>query len=427
MLLRTLEESPALANLVRDIRITSDLSFELEREITPYSFAQRKALGVRVLRKVILACQNLEHLSGYAPMALKSASSLFSALSSCHNLNAHVWRLPYELPVSEPPLSASEFLDCHSKWRKLQTLVLWQRQDGYALPPGTVSALIQRLPSLKHLLVKGFHPTDFHNGTLLMLPGLRSLRLEELHGVTDQGLEQLAHSRLALSLERLTLCGLELTSLRTIQSLLANMASLRSFTLLQDTSPQLPQWCTVASTNFWLESATLTYLHWDIIALGHNNAILANSIAAGKFPKLRKVKVPCDNDGAIQNLCRPIAYRSVTHADLRTLEESETGARYNRSLRASEIQAQLRIRESRRQPSFNVIVEDEHEAVQHRHVIGSYIGSMASKIGYSLEPAIEGTEAAIAQIEDVAMPLKARLHEPRDGAEEQILDLSMLF
>jgi hypothetical protein len=272
------------------------------------------------------------------------------------------------------------------------------------MPPGTISAMMQKLPSLQHLVLSGLYPDDFHNGTLLMLPPLKSLRLEELHGITDQGLEQLARSRLAFSLEKLSLCGLELTSLRTIQVLLSEIDHLKHFTLHQDTAPQLSQTHIIASTNFSLSSSSLEYLHWDTLALGHGVTILANSIASGRFPSLRKIKVPCDFDGAIQRLCRPISSRPLTPDDTNILEVLENHWGYFRSLRYSQVHAQIRIRECRKQPSVNVVVQDEDDNVQHEHAIGSYLGNIASNIEYSLEPAVEGTSTALADTELATNP-----------------------
>jgi hypothetical protein len=124
--------------------------------------------------------------------------------------------------------------------------------------------------------------------------------------------------------------------------------------------------------------------------------ILANSIASGRFPNLRKVKVPCDFDGAIQRLCRPISLLPLTPEDTDFLEVLENHWGYFRSLRYSQLHAQIRIRECRKQPSVNVVVKDEDNNVQHEHAIGSYLGNIASNIEYSLEPAVEGTSTALA-------------------------------
>jgi hypothetical protein len=108
---------------------------------------------------------------------------------------------------------------------------------------------------------------------------------------------------------------------------------------------------------------------------------------------------------------------------------------YFRSLHYSQIQAQIRVSESRQQPSFNVVVQDEDDAVQHQHFIGSYLGNMGSNIEYSLEPAIEGTSTAIAETQIATYPARflsgdagpCSYYENPDGAKEFALDLDVFF
>ncbi|KAK1075523.1 hypothetical protein LTR48_009251, partial [Friedmanniomyces endolithicus] len=154
----------------------------------------------------------------------------------------------------------------------------------------------------------------------MTLPALRSLRLDNLEGVTHHGIEQLAHTRTALSLESLTLVGLELTSLRAIQQLLAHLGRLKKFVIVQDTSPELPPTMRATNSNTALASASLQYLHWDILVAGSGTALIAKSIAHGGFPSLTKVKVPGDYEGAIQALCRPIAQETLDASDLELID-----------------------------------------------------------------------------------------------------------
>ena len=430
-LLRTLKESPALAALVRCIRVNSKLAKQLENRTVD----QGKPRAVSVLSDIIKKCKNLETCLGYAPNAVEITSGLHDALASSLKLKSHVWRLPTDwMGPSEFDLPRA-FAGCHTNWTQLETLVLIQPRGGLSLLAGTISGIVQRLPALKHLVLSGMNPGDFHNGTLLMLPPLKSLRLEELHGITDQGLEQLARSRAALSLERVVLYSLEITSLRTIQVLLSEIVHLKRFTLLQQTSPELSQTSVVASTTFSLSSSSLEFLHWDVLAGGHSTTILANSIASGRFPSLRTVKVPCDNDGAIQRLCRPISHRPLTQEDVQLFEHYESMWGYFRSLQYSQLQAQIRVSESRQQPSFNVVVQDEDAAVQHRHFIGSYLGNMGSNIEYSLEPAIARTSTAVAETRIATYPARhlsgdagtVGYYENPDDTKEFVLDLDVFF
>ncbi len=431
-LLRTLMECPALAILVRCIRVTSKVAKQLENRTVD----QGKPRAISVLGDIIKQCNNLEAFLGYAPNAMEITSGLHNALAMSTKLKSHVWRLPTDwMGPSEFDLPKA-FRSCHINWTQLEELVIIQPTGGLDLLAGTISAIVQRLPSLKHLVLSGLNPADFHNGTLLMLPPLKSLRLEELHGVTDQGLQQLARSRAAFSLERLVLSGLEITSLRTVQVLLAGMVHLKRFTLHQSTSPELSEASLMASTTFSLASPSLEFLHWDVLAGGHNTTILANSIASGRFPSLKKVKIPCDNNGAVQRLCRPLSRRPLTPDDLDVLETYESMWGYVRSLPYSQIQAQIRVSESRQQPSFNVVVQDEDETVQHQRFIGSYLGNMASNIEYSLEPAVEGTATALADIQLATYPRPflsnsrggwQGYYENPDDTREFMLDLDVFF
>ena len=171
----------------------------------------------------------------------------------------------------------------------------------------------------------------------------------------------------------------------------------------------------------------MSYLHWDAPAPGSATVILANSIAAGKFPNLRTVRVPCDDDGVVQGLCRPIAVQPITNQDMETLEDWESSSSYRRMLRVSQIQAQLRVRKERRRPSLTVVIQDEDEETKHTHVIGSYLGNVASNIEYSLDEAVQGSGSAIAHIEDVLTLRPAERATKLKRGEEYILDLDVLF
>lgn len=426
LLLRTLKESPVIAGAVKHLRISAALARDLELESLPNRQAPSDT-SMQLLQEIISFCRNLEVVSSYAPMTLASNTDLFQALSWCTRLKSHAWRIP----PADFNAYAIEFSKFHTStaFNALETLLICQPPDGCGTVPGTISAVIQRLPSLRYLALQNLSASDFHNGTLLSLPALQSLRLEEVHGVTDQGIEQLAHARLSMSLERLILMGLELTSLQTLQTLLASLTRLRALTLVQKTSPEISNALSVTgfSSNFSLASNSVIYLHWDVLTRGSSIVTLANSIAAGKFPRLRKVKVPCDEGGVIQGLCRPIALQAITEEDMEALEDFERSPNYERSLRVAQIQAQLRVRKHRKQPSFKFVVQDDEEATKQTRVIGSYLGNVASSIEYSLDEAIEGTGSAIARVEDVVTPQRTPGAAKLKRGEEYTLDLSDLF
>jgi hypothetical protein len=273
-------------------------------------------------------------------------------------------------------------------------------------------------------MVSGFGKEDFHKGTLLALKPLQSLRLENLEGVTDQGIFQLSQSRNAFSLESLSLIGLELASMRTIQALLENMPRLRRFRLVQDASPSLLMGSGPQNRRNALASESLEYLHWDTLIPGSATESLAQSIKIGSFPSLRTLKAPCDPNGSLQALCRPIQGRSLTTDDLDFLE-SINPDRYTRSLRLSRLQAHLRIHDTRSQPSLSVVVSDEGEQTEQTHVIGSYIGDVGSKLEYVLEPDVQDEQEALASLEHITK--KVDRVDEKDSGVERLCSFDVLF
>jgi hypothetical protein len=107
--------------------------------------------------------------------------------------------------VDQAPIyNLGRFTDLHDNWQCLETLVLCRTNVSSAvMGPGIIATIANRLPSLKHLMISNFSKEDFHNGTLLSLKPLQSLRLENLDGITDQGLNQLADSPAAACLPNL--------------------------------------------------------------------------------------------------------------------------------------------------------------------------------------------------------------------------------
>jgi hypothetical protein len=397
LLVRTLCEAPSLAFLIQSVHVSTVLSRELTGvNVSP---SQRRSAH-RLLRNVIETCTEVELVSGYSPPATKEHAEWFGLLFSRENLRSHAWMLDLD---QTPLYNLSHFTDMHDNWQCLQTLVLCKTNVSSAiLGPGIISAIANRLPSLHHLMISNFSKEDFHNGTLLSLKPLLSLRLENLPGITDQGLAQLADSPAASSLSSLSLINLDLASLRTIQTLFSNLSRLRRFRFVQNTSPT-----TLAShtTNNLLSSPTLEYLHWDPSLLpSPATSILAASMAAhpSLLPNLRTLKAPSDPEGRIQALCRPITRRALTASDVEFLHRFDHGARV-RSLRLSRLQAQLRVWEGRPRSSVGSVVADEGGLWKRRGaatVDGLCLGDVASRIEYALEPDVEGTgeEEALASL-----------------------------
>lgn len=395
LLLRTLNEAPSLSFLIRRIHVTEALVRELEG--TDTSTAQRRAAN-QMLRDVVDICTEVELVSGYNPPATREYVDWYKLLFSRGRISSHVWLLDLR---KSPVFSMGHFVDLHERWQWLETLVLCKTDPSdIVVGPGIISTIANRLWSLKHLMVSGFGREDFHNGTLLALNPLQSLRLENLEGITDQGVFQLAQSRNAFSLESLSLVDLELVSIRTIQALLVSLTQLRRFRFVQNTSPTLLVGASLHNRRNTLYSDSIEYLHWDTLIPGPAIESLAQSIEIGAFPSLRKMKAPSDPNGSLQALCRPTHRQSLTADDLKFLDSIDQD-RYTRSLRLSRLQAQLRVRETRSRPSLSVVISDEEEQIQQTHVIGSYLGDVRSKVEYSLEPDMQDGQEALASLRDL--------------------------
>lgn len=372
-----------------------------------------------MVQRVLDHCTEAELITGYTPIATRENTEYYSQLFGCERLHAHAWMFDLQRPLTFSP---SQFMDLHERWDWLQTLVLC-KTDGFEtrIGPGMITAITNRLWSLQHLMISNFSKDDFHNGTLLSLKALRSLRLENLDGITDQGIYQLSHTRNAFSLESLSLINLELASLSTIQTLLSNLTRLQRLRLVQGTCPNPLVGSSPTSKRNALSSPTLSYLHWDTLITGPAMEALAHSIEWSLFPALRTIKAPSDPQGTLQALCRPIYRYSLTAADVRFVESLDQD-RYTRSLRLSRLQAQMRIREIRRRPSLCVVVSDEEEQTRHTQVIGEYLGDVRSAIEYSLAPDVEGEEEALATLGDVVRPRRGV-----EGGGERVRGFDLLF
>ena len=397
LLVRTLSEAPSLAFLIQSVHVSTPLARELNGgNVSP---SQRRTAH-RLLRNVIEMCTEVEHVSGYSPPATKEHAEWYGLLFSCERLRSHAWMLDLD---QAPIFNLGRFTDLHDKWQCLETLVLCRTNVSSAvMGRGLISTIANRLPSLQHLMISNFSKEDFHNGTLLSLKPLLSLRLENLPGITDQGLDQLSDSPAASPLSSLSLINLELTSLQTIQNLLSNLARLRRFRFVQNTSPTLTSHTPNKKHNI-LSSPTLEYLHWDTLLPGPATSALAASIAANSLPNLRSLKAPSDPKGELQALCLPIQRSALNASDIEFLNRFDPDVRV-RSLRLSRLQAQVRLRENKRTPLVGSVVADEEGGLSRSttQAIGEGLGDVTSQIEYLLEPDVEGREEALASLGDAA-------------------------
>ncbi|KAL1301705.1 hypothetical protein AAFC00_005914 [Neodothiora populina] len=406
LLLRTLQSRPDLARSVRRIQ-APHLQYLKQADRWQQDL-------VMDLAEIILVCPNLEYFDGMYPdfHSGQRPGDVIAALATREHLRQHMWFLDGGAVGQNALLT---FFKCHEKWTNLETLVIQEKSP--TLGPGSIYGILQRLPSLHHLALIGLSTSSFHDGTLQALTSLRSLRLEMLEGLTDSGLQQ-ALPRLATSLQSLSLVDLDIKSLRTISCILSHFSRLTHLSLAQDNPPGLPLGADVnfATDTPLLASSTLTYLHWDILIPGSANQALESSIRAGGFPWLRTLRAPCDADGALQTLCRPLAKSRPRDADIRAYEHIESRGHYTRDLTHAKTAAQLRMRGSKAKatPGVKIVIQndDDHDhddnndndsGETHKvhfttHVVGQYLGDVRSPLEYSLSPDFRGIRQTLGRL-----------------------------
>lgn len=428
-LARTLQETPGLAALVRNLRAPADLSNKLEQPSAE--------LGTVV--EIILSCPGLERTSGLTLSKRRIPAKFHYALATRRKLKEHIWSLDHD--IGDESLTRSQVVECHTYWTSMETLVLQGGPPSWRFGQGLIAACLHRLPALKHLVLASFNADDFHNGTLLTLPALRSLRLDQMHGVTDEGLQQLGQTHLTWTLKSLSLLRLKnVHRLRTIQKLLATFTELKRFTLwhLLGSLGLPPGIDSVAAVSMpMLQSPSLEYLHWGHKQSTTADDMLLSSITAGGFPNLRKLRVPNDYNGSYQNLCRPIPYHQPSEDDeewLKTgdlvLAGSSGGANIN-SIRYARLNAQRRVAAKQRAESkFQLVVEDAEVGLKSSSRLGGFVGDVRSGMEYWLEPDLPGSDHAVVMVEEVLGVGRRGSDGARrgsDAGEEKSADLRALF
>ncbi|KAI9771662.1 MAG: hypothetical protein M1840_001877 [Geoglossum simile] len=368
---------------------------------------RRKYLDV--VASLVMCCPNLERLVGFYPTYNHEFDRLRHALSTRTRLTEHVWIIGDSAPAArndrhDPssirPEAAAAFLRHHDKWQSLHTLFLHALGKGI-LEHELFVAVFSRLPSLEKLCVSNFSSEDFDDSTLQALPPLRCLRLQDLHGLTDNGVFRFVSRPASQSLESLSLINLELMNLAVISKLFASLHKLRRFTLLQDSSPELPVGGLVLQPV--IASSSVEYIHWDILVPGSANDNLARSIRFRGFPNLRMLRAPSDHHGILQAVCRPlerIARGSDKFIAARREFAEQHSPRYSRVLPVARNGAQDRIEEARRYVQFKLVVEEDGIVKQIFHMNG-FMGLIGSGINYSLAADVKGSDNAVINFGDL--------------------------
>ena len=396
LLRRTLREKKALANLVCTLRVWN-----------PQLSEQSLPQYLDLVASVVMACPNLEALTGIYPVYDHTFSRLNHALASRAKLKQHVWilgendeitdrsywRLP---PGLMSPDQAFLFLSAHRSWGDLATLIM-HAQENAILENNVFVSLFPLLPSLEHLSVSSFDSDDFNDSTILALPPLGSLRLASLPGVSSTGIASLTYPGLQDSLTSLSLISLPVGSLLSVSKLLSSL-SLQRFTISQDTSPTIPPDTVILHP--LLASKSLRHLHWDIYNTTSDTATshLAASIFLGAFPSLLTVRAPSD-PGTLQSLCAPRA-QIISSGD-RFLSAKGVHPSKEHSLRAARLKAQARIDEARKRLGVRIVVSEEG-TVNKDLEFGAWIGTVGSSRRYVLESDLgPGNERALAEERDL--------------------------
>jgi hypothetical protein len=388
---RTLREKTQLARLVKE------LHFPDVHELYQLAASKDRQGVINTLASLVMACPNLEKFSGLYLTYSHTFDRLSHALSTRTRLKEKVWVMKANDP-DRPTLTVEDaFLRSHDNWSNLETLCMFGQGSGN-MDYRAFVATFRNLPALKHLLIADFDARQFNDRTLQAIPPLRSLRLQDLIGVTERGLLKYADSFAARATESLTFINLEITSAALISLFMANLTHLRRFTLSQDASPSvLPDSALTAPIYV---SDSLEYIHWDVIGYGPSYADLAASLSLGALPSVHTIRAPGDDDGLLQALCRPTADITLPedsqHLDLQ--DDADPFA--HPSLPIARRAAQHRLESARSEPYIKIVVDDDG-VIQHTYTLTNYMGVLGSRIEYSLLPDVEGSEEAISGLNDL--------------------------
>ncbi|KAJ5215114.1 hypothetical protein N7468_010793 [Penicillium chermesinum] len=362
LLRRTLRERKLLANLVRELRVPQmDLLFTAPKQSTVWEEYRD------LVASVVMVCPNLERLHGLTIPYHHKFDRLTHALSTRRRLKEHTWVLGEATEVTEMsprgdscpgslgPSQMFEFLDYHASWSNLETLMLYGLSGNGALEPSIFLRIFDVLPALQNLCISSFNEDAFADSTLLCLPPLKSLRLENLSGVSETGLIQYTSRPESQSLRSFTLVEQHITSLLVISKVLSSLRQLERFKFIQaGVCATMPENDIVFQPI--LASSSLQYLHWDVACPDPGTALtqldslpfqhcpkpsttsnfhLAQSILAGGFPKLATLRAPNDVEppGALQAVCQPIVNgQALLRPDRYSLPRSSHGSVNTRPL-----------------------------------------------------------------------------------------------
>ena len=409
LLRRTLRERRHLAQHVRELKVP-----RLQAEGDPL----RKEM-INIVASLVMVCPNFEKLIGFYPVYSHEFDRLTHALSTRRKLKEQMWLIGENAAVTQrsqkqlapglmDPEQKESFVSFHNSWTSLTTLFLHSPGLGILEKDVFVNTknhgdprrvqgpgILHRLPALKHLCISNFDMDDFDDYTLQYLPALHSLRLQDLEGVTFWGLSEFSRTTNAFSLRSLSLINLDVKYISAISNLLLHLKSLKSFTLVQDTSPEVAEG--EIAIQPIVASHLLEFLHWEIIVPGLANFNLASSLKAGGFPRLRTLRAPSDHLGLLQSLCKPRAQIQLP-GDWNRINNAHSMA--PDSLLTSRRAAQQRLEEAWNTVQFKVVVQED-SLIREIFDLNGFIGEIGSSIDYSLEPDVPGSDQSWIDFQDV--------------------------
>lgn len=458
LLRRTLRANRSLASVVRSLKVPAlpdDASIEAHKYHD-------------VVASVLMACPNLERLDGFYPSYRHgSESHLMHALETRRKLKEMTWvieaapeasveharagkkaqsnKKKHSKKASPAPVEdsiipdhylttahANRFVMRHENWKELTHLNIHCLPGANMAPRGIIGATVSLLPGIDSLYLSHLPASSFGDESLLGFPrALKKLTLSHCAGVSTAGLSNFATCAAAASLESLTLVHQNIDSVDALVRMFAKLGSLASFSIVQQAAPA------VGDDPFlfmpYLASRSLRKLHWDVVesaaAATRADDILARSIAADGFPRLRAIRTPNDPDGRFQALCKPQeradlagdryrngglvgqatnnnAQNSSSTDDLggavaaRSSSDTKDSGKellpareYGSNLHAARLAAQARLEAARGFPRFEANVVDEDGEVVSSEGLAGYVGDAASRIRYCLTPDEGGTDA----------------------------------
>ena len=457
---RTLRERPVLARYVKQIQV---LDFSRDVIVGPDASVEIRNL----LASIVMACPSLERLNGLYPPHFHDHDRLSHALSTRRSLKEKLWVIgPNHLSAGTGRVEhlnayqIDSFIQAHSSWSALETLVLNCAQNGVLDHPQMFAATLQYLPSLKNLHIANFSAYDFNDSHLAFLPPtLTSLRLEALPGISEEGLLHHITDTLPLNdranLTSLALIDMNLHFLSTLSSLLGHLYALRRLTIV---TSSLDPPSGIPITDIWapfLASRSLTTLHWEINPWINSPSpdfahyILAESILAGGFPALQRLRAPSDPRGILQAACRPIAppAKFTRSPDGAIVEREPTkchgcannatcmpsslaharDAAYNRAHTAlfparrvghNDV-CHYSVIEGEAEPFIRIVATDEEGMLIEAYDTPSFVGSVGPGAPvYWMESDVQGCDAMLATVEDVVLREAPRFGQGGNGREE---------